>query len=386
MNIKTIIFYNDAQVFGGHEVMSASLANDVSSRHHVFYFCSQKEFKQHLKSSVQRIDLPFRSSTGPLAILKNVNFYDISWIRRQFQVLNPDIVCVVQGAIDLGLRGLVAARLQKYLTVSYIPMAFPRHVMGLSNGFIFDRYSTLIFRLFNAIITINSSQQSFMGSFFKARCPLFILENCIDTERLNQKKRNNRPVDRLQLGFVGRLEWQQKGLDQLLDIAVSLKKSGGEFDWLVFGDGPDRHRFEQELLQKDLHGFFEMRGWVEDQETIYQDIDILVMTSCFEGVPMVMLEALTSLVPVLARLAPGTQVFAEYLPEFCLYSEIEEAVDILRDYEGFVAQFSQHAEKLRENIVARHNRDAFTSQALAIVDQLSCNRTPIHSKKLPGSS
>ncbi len=366
-----ILFYNDAPSFGGHEVMSAHFANALAVTAEVSYLHSQHGLPSLLAPGVNASLLPFSSTVGPAAVLRNLHWKQIRWLRKEFHRLHPDVICVVQGAYDLSLRGAVAGRSAGYHTVSYVPMVFPRFMMGMRDYCVLDHYTALFFHLFHDIITINTAQRQHLKEYFKAPCPVHVLENCIPVSVEEHAAPQDAPLhDPLVIGFIGRLDGQQKGLDHLIRLAESLQRAGTRFRFVVFGDGPDRESFVFTLRKQGLSDFFHLAGWQTDVQHMHRQLDILVLPSRYEGVPMVLLEALMAKKPVLARLSPGTQVFADYLPQDFLYSEVEEGSRKLMRAALYCERFATQAENLRQEVIARHHADGFAERARALFHRL----------------
>lgn len=370
MTRRRIVLYNDSPHFGGQEVMSALVANELGSRHEVVYFHAMEELPGHLRPQVRSVRVPFSSSLGTLAILRNLNAREVRWLADRFAECRPDLALIVQGSVDLSLRGALAARRLGIPTVSYLPMAFPRREMGLRGGPLLDRYTALFYRLFDAFVTISASQRTFIHAFAGPDKPVFVLDNCIDA-RVTRPRPARGGGDRdLRIGVVGRLEWHQKGLGHLVEVARELKAARPDAVWVVVGDGPDRDRLERELTRRGLRERFEFRGWVKDRDEAYGAFDILFIPSLFEGVPMVLLEALARDVPVLARLAPGTQVFREYLPPPLLYGDTGAAVSKLASARTLLGQHRECAAEVRERALGKHSPERFASRVHEIVADL----------------
>jgi glycosyltransferase involved in cell wall biosynthesis len=363
---RRILLYNDSPQFGGHEVMSAQVANELASRNEVVYFHANEELSKHLQPAVRSFRIPFRSAFGTLAVLRNLNPKEVRWLGERFAEQRPDLVLIVQGSVDLSLRGALAARRRGMKTVSYLPMSFPRREMGLRGGFFFDRYVTLFYRLFDAFIAIAPSQREFIRSFAGPDKPVYVLDNCVPLDLRGAGSREIRDRD-LRIGLVGRLEWQQKGLGHLIEVAASVRAARPDIAWVVVGDGPDRGRFERELSRRGLRDIFEFRGWIGDRDELYRSFDLLLLPSLFEGVPLVLLEALARAMPVLARLTPGTQVFQEYLPPTFLYRDAAAAVAKLENAGTLLRQFRECSGELREGVLQKHDPRRFAGQVHAIV-------------------
>jgi len=102
------------------------------------------------------------------------------------------------------------------------------------------------------------------------------------------------------IGTVGRLV-PIKRHDLLLE-AISLLKdskvSGGGFCCVVVGDGELRSALERQAEEMGLSEYVRFLGWRRDLETVYADLDCLVLTSDNEGTPFSVIEALSAEVPV----------------------------------------------------------------------------------------
>ncbi|MBD1582158.1 glycosyltransferase family 4 protein [Pseudoalteromonas sp. S16_S37] len=100
-------------------------------------------------------------------------------------------------------------------------------------------------------------------------------------------KINSTPIG---VGFVGRLSYE-KGPDHFIELA-SLLCHDKRFSWHVFGDGP---------MKASLPSFdFITYHGMTDSEKIWPQLDILVVTSRQEGLPMAILEAMANNVLVIS--------------------------------------------------------------------------------------
>ncbi|MGQ0765575.1 MAG: glycosyltransferase family 4 protein [Gemmatimonadota bacterium] len=83
------------------------------------------------------------------------------------------------------------------------------------------------------------------------------------------------------VGFVGRLS-REKGLDRFIEVAAAMSRK--EFSFTVRGDGPERLRLGGGVP-------LEWAGHLTDPDSIYNGIDILLVTSPVENCPFSVLEA-----------------------------------------------------------------------------------------------
>jgi glycosyltransferase involved in cell wall biosynthesis len=104
------------------------------------------------------------------------------------------------------------------------------------------------------------------------------------------------PSRTTRLGFVGRLE-AVKGADRLLSALADLPP---EVAWslAVYGEGSQRAGLEAFARARSLPVVW--RGWASDITAAFAELDLLVVPSRSEAVPMVVLEALSFGLPVIA--------------------------------------------------------------------------------------
>jgi glycosyltransferase involved in cell wall biosynthesis len=83
--------------------------------------------------------------------------------------------------------------------------------------------------------------------------------------------------------YVGRLV-AEKGLLVLLKAVEIAKRDGGQFQLLLIGDGPERHRLEDIVQQKDLREYVRFTGFMEGSAfaDALRRVDVVVMPSAWE--------------------------------------------------------------------------------------------------------
>ncbi len=97
----------------------------------------------------------------------------------------------------------------------------------------------------------------------------------------------------------GRLTYQ-KGFDLLVDVANKVLPGHPDWQWVILGEGEDRPALEQRIHDAGLDGRLILKGRVDDVDSYYRRSAMFVMTSRFEGLPMVLLEAKAHLLPLVS--------------------------------------------------------------------------------------
>lgn len=106
------------------------------------------------------------------------------------------------------------------------------------------------------------------------------------------------------IAMIGRLA-PVKGADLFLWAAHRMLRPRPDLRFLVIGDGPERSRLEAQARELGLDGSLQFLGHRDDLPDLLQIVDILLMPSRHEGMPMSLLEALALGKPVVAAAVGG---------------------------------------------------------------------------------
>lgn len=133
------------------------------------------------------------------------------------------------------------------------------------------------------------------GSKFKDKNIIYNAIN-YDLYKFNEKKRIELREkfkidnDTCVLGFVGRFG-DEKNVFFLIDILYNLINKSKKYKLLTVGKGELKESFIEKLRSKNLLEYYIDLGVVEDTSSIYNMIDVFLLPSFFEGVPVVAVEA-----------------------------------------------------------------------------------------------
>jgi|GEM_PF-786151 len=310
-NDMGILFYDDSPVFGGHEVMSllglSAVLEQFAGPVHFMAASANTKLCEQVAAIADRhrnlslIQLGYHSSK--LEALRNRLLPSrIRTLANQFSQLQPSHVVAIQGNIEHSSLALHAARQAAIPSASYIPVPHSNANMGARFGALRDLGTSRIFQLPDAFITI-TDEMAHLLHLRGAAAPIHIVYNGIDTSRFQPGdptsacRQLNLPEDKIRLGVIGRIEFRQKQ-QHLLVQALAANPSLASSCHLVFaGDGPDQPALSR-IIQK--YGISSTHlAWC-DPVPLYQALDALIIPSRYEGLPLVMLEALSSGTAVLA--------------------------------------------------------------------------------------
>lgn len=113
----------------------------------------------------------------------------------------------------------------------------------------------------------------------------------------------------LVFGFVGRLA-PQKAPDRLIQAFVAVAPQAPQARLVIIGDGPLRAGLEQQVADNGLEAQVLFLG--ARRARYYLPLfDVFVLSSLYEAMPYVLLEALAAHVPIIAHDVSGTEISIE---------------------------------------------------------------------------
>ena len=106
--------------------------------------------------------------------------------------------------------------------------------------------------------------------------------------------------------FIGRLH-PQKGLDWFLSEMPGWIDKLPDWDVLLVGQGSERERLKRIVKEKGQEDGVFFAGWRPDVREILAATDLFILPSRWEGMPSVVLHAMSSSLPVLTTEVEGVR-------------------------------------------------------------------------------
>lgn len=182
------------------------------------------------------------------------------------------------------------------------------------------------------------------------------------------------PRDRLQILFAARLVEQKDPL-LMIEVAAALREEGADFQIHVVGEGDMEDQIEARIAELDLADQIVLHPPVAGLLNWYAACDVLLLTSTFEGVPVVIFEAMAMGLPIVT---PGLPAIREML------DEDDDGVVLPRDsVRGYVEPLARLAAD-REHLAERGREMRARAKRLFSVQQMAADHAALYEELLAG--
>jgi glycosyltransferase involved in cell wall biosynthesis len=108
------------------------------------------------------------------------------------------------------------------------------------------------------------------------------------------------------VGMVACFKPQKSPVD-FIDVAARVLKERDDVHFVMAGDGELRPAVEERIRQHGIGAGVTLLGWQADMPEVYRNLDIVVLTSLWEGLPCVFSEAMASELPIVATNVDGAR-------------------------------------------------------------------------------
>jgi glycosyltransferase involved in cell wall biosynthesis len=330
--MRSVFFYSDADEYGGHEAMTLEAARHLSQDPEIKVSFGFYEGNERLRRRIEEpqasagviTPVPLKWKSQSLQALRSlVSWRKIGRLKALMEKLEPDMVIVSQGRIEGSSMGLLAGKRAEIRTISYLPMAHPLAISGKRVAIgIRERINSHFYRLPDDIITISDSARRMLQARGLTQ-NIAVVPNGITLHPIGEGDRQRfRSAHWIEandylIAVIGRIQFKQKGQDFALQTIASYRSELAKYKFMFIGDGPDGDALREMVADNKLTDMVKILPWTPNPTEVYAGIDMLMIPSRFEGVPLVMLEAMGHGLPIVATNVDG---MLDLLPRDWLFS------------------------------------------------------------------
>lgn len=250
--------------------------------------------------------IPAMDLTPRLGLQQAISISLLPAIFRCIRTFKPDVI----HAHNLFFRTTEAAALLK--TLSSVPLITTLHLGEMEGGskllrtlvksyeFTVGRF---IARQSSHIITVSEAVAQYSKPMIGKSTPLTVVPNGVDTSAFHPTLERNgvKPT----ILFVGRLI-QNKGPEVLVNAVPQILSSHPNARIIFAGDGPMKAQLIQQAEKLQVGHAIDFLGLRHDVPELMRKSSLFVRPSTLEGMPLTVLEAMASALPVVATPVGGT--------------------------------------------------------------------------------
>lgn len=171
---------------------------------------------------------------------------------------------------------------------------------------------TELFHKIDSIHCVSADMAKTISAYCDEPEKIFINRPSIDVNYFQRSKPYNSSL-KITLLSVGRLTFQKSYLTGLLAVK-KLRQHNINFQWLIVGDGPQMEEVIYHIHTLGLQENVKLLGRKNKEEILelYNDADIFLLSSVYEGIANVVLEAMAMELPVVSTKSGGLEEVIEH--------------------------------------------------------------------------
>jgi glycosyltransferase involved in cell wall biosynthesis len=108
------------------------------------------------------------------------------------------------------------------------------------------------------------------------------------------------------VGMVACFKSQKSPVD-FVEVAARVARRSEGAHFVMAGDGELRPEIEQRIRELGIQNRITLLGWQRDMPELYRNLDVVVLTSLWEGLPCVFSEAMANELPIVATDVDGAR-------------------------------------------------------------------------------
>jgi len=162
------------------------------------------------------------------------------------------------------------------------------------------------------IFVASEAKGNFLKIYPEMKERSIVCNNLIKYEQIYKKAEENvdekKPKGKTVFLNISRHDETQKRLTRLFDAAERLSKETNDFEVWMIGSGPEEEKYKKIVKEKKLEEIVLWLGVKKNPYPYYKLADYFILTSEYEGFPVVYVESLLFDLPILTTIPVSDQV------------------------------------------------------------------------------
>lgn len=291
---------------GGAQTQLLSIISSLDKQtYNVFLFTAQDGLLINEASAIERLVLK-----KSRFLERKINpFKDILALIEIYRFIKKNKIQIVHThSSKAGILGRIAAKLSKVKIIIHTVHGWSFHNYQQKIAYYLYLFlERICARISSKIIVVSQwdKEKGLKNLIGRPEQYVLIRYGINSQEFCNQEKRNEiskslglSGTDFI-VGTVACFKPQKSPLD-FIKLAARVKRDFPDIKFVMVGDGALRKQICAEIKKLNLNGEVILAGWRKDVSLILSCMDIFVLTSLWEGLPIAVLEAMAAGVPIIA--------------------------------------------------------------------------------------
>lgn len=295
---KKIMFCAYTLDVGGIETALVNLLNNLINKYDVTLVLEKKQgvFLDRVDSKIKIIEYNPNQNKNPL-IRKSINLIK----RIRFIVKHKNKYDFAASFATYSKMGSFCARMASKNNALWGHLDYTKLFENkdeMTEFFNFIKYNKFL----NIIFVSEEGANSFKKVFPNVKNKVITCNNIIDYKKIikmSKQKINIKRENILTFLNVGRHEEKQKRLSRIIEASKELKNDKLQFRVLLVGNGPDTEKYKKMVQKYELEKNIFFCGRKNNPYPYFNISDCVILSSEYEGYPVVFVESLTLNKPII---------------------------------------------------------------------------------------
>lgn len=219
-------------------------------------------------------------------------------------------------------------------------------------------FAQIKYNKFKKIIFVSEEgKKSFIKVFPEMESKVIVCNNMIDYKKIEKLSEENIEIEKENICTflnVGRHEEKQKRLTRIILASKKLKEKNYKFKILLVGDGPESKMYKELVQKEKLEDVIFFLGKKQNPYPYFKIADCVILTSEYEGYPVVFLESFILNRPLITtKVSDYKDVEGKY--GYVTSKDVEDIYEKMKLFieQGFTIKDKFDAGKYNENIIKK---------------------------------
>ena len=288
---KNIVLFIPSIERGGVEKNLFLISNYLAKKFKNIYIITansdyKKRFNKNIKVISPKTDF-WINKKRTLKTLISIILLINNFINKQILILS----------FQSNISAIIISKLLNFKIIIRLNTSLKKYIKGLTKKFFYKFYYNLADKIIVNSLLFKKELKIYLN--LKSSLIYNPIKISFGKKKLNFFKKFNG----LKIINIGRLTEQKDQLTLIRSLDL-LAKNKINFKCCIIGTGAKKNMLQNFIGKKKLNKFIRLIGYKENAESYLQSANLFILTSKFEGLPNVLIEAQTKNIPIISSDCP----------------------------------------------------------------------------------